>query len=161
VATLTTCIPVTAKEAFARGEFLAAHSYKVGLFRANASLGRSYDATANTVKYTDITTAVSDEVASGGGYTTGGNALATYASGPNNATPTAITGTGAWLDWTVDPAWTTATFTTAGCFFYDDTHANKLLLFIIDFGGDKTVTAGTLTITLPVAAAATAILKFP
>lgn len=159
MATLTTCIPVTAKEAFLRGEILSGHTYKMGLFRANASLGRSYSASANSVKYTDITAATSDEVASGGGYTTGGVTLATYASGPNNATPTAITGTGAWLDWSTDPSWSSATFTASGCFIYDDTHANKLIVGIWDFGGDKTVSAGTFTVTLPAAAAGTAIVQ--
>ena len=157
--TLTTCLPVTAKEAVFRGEILAAHVYKIGLFRANASLGRSYSATANTVKYADITAAVSDEVANGGGYTTGGATLATYASGPNNATPTVITGTGSWIDWTVDPTWTSATFTASGCFIYDDTHLNKLVLAVFDFGGDKTVTAGTFTVVLPAPAAATAVVQ--
>ncbi len=159
MATLTTCIPVTAKEAFLRGEILASHTFKIGLFRANASLGRSYSASANSVKYADVTAATSDEVASGGGYTTGGATLATYASGPNNATPTAITGTGSWLDWTTDPNWTSATFTASGCFIYDDSHANKLILAIFDFGGDKSVTSGTFTIVLPAAAAATAVLQ--
>ena len=159
MATLTTCIPSSAKEAFIRGEFLASHTYKIGFFRANASLGRSYSASANTVKYADITAATSDELANGNGYTTGGATLATYASGPNNATPTVETGTGAWIDWTVDPSWPASTFTTSGCFVYDDTHANKLILFIIDFGGDKSVSAGTITITLPAAAASTAIFQ--
>jgi len=34
-----------------------------------------------------------------------------------------------------------------------------LILFIIDFGGDKSVSAGTITITLPAAAASTAIFQ--
>jgi hypothetical protein len=159
MSTITTGVPVTWKEAQMRGEILAADTYKIGLFRANASLGRSYGPTvSNTVKYTDITTATSDEVASGGGYTTGGNTLATYASGPNNATPTVITGTGAWIDWTVDPTWTSATFVASGCFIYDNTHANKLIAYVIDFGGDKSVTSGTLTLILPTPGSGTAIL---
>jgi hypothetical protein len=161
VATLTTCIPVSAKENFARGLFLSSHTYKMGLFRANASLGRSYDASNNTLKYSQITAATSDELAASGNYSTGGVTLATYASGPDNTSPTTLTGTGAWIDWTVDPNWTTATFTASGCFVYDDTHADKCILFIIDFGGDKTVTSGTFTVQLPTPAAATAILKFP
>lgn len=159
MATLTTCIPVTAKEAILRGEILITHVFKMGLFRANASLGRSYSASANSVKYADVTAATSDEVANGSGYTTGGVTLATIASGPNNATPVTLTGTGAWLDWTTDPAWTSASFTSSGCFIYSDTHANKLILGIWDFGGDKTVTASTFTVVLPAAAAATAIVQ--
>lgn len=159
MATITTGMPVTAKEAWFRGEILHTDTFMLGLFRSNALLGRSYGPTSG-VKYTDITAATSDEVASGGGYTTTGVTLATYASGPNNATPTVITGTGAWLDWSTDPSWTSATFVAAGAFIYDNTHANKLILATYDFGGDVSVTAGTFTLTLPSPAATTAILKF-
>jgi hypothetical protein len=159
--TITSCIPSTAKEAFIRGEFLASHTYRMGLFRANASLGRNYNSTTNTRQYSQITTATSDEVASGGGYSTGGvTSLATYNSGPENVTPAGTpTGNGAWIDWTTDPSWTTATFTASGCFIYDDSHANKLLLCVIDFGGDKSVTSGTFTVQLPAAAYNTAIIQ--
>jgi len=155
MATLTTGMPVTYKEAIMRGEILAADTFKAMLFRANASLGRSYGPTSG-VKYTDITAATSDEVASGGGYTTGGNTLASFVSGPNNATPTVITGTGAWESWAT-LTWTSATFVTSGMAIYDNTHANKLIIGVYDFGGDKTVTAGTVTVTMPTAGAGTAI----
>jgi len=155
MATITTGMTVVNKEAMMRGEILTADTYKAALLRANASLGRSYGPSSN-LKYADITAATSDEVASGGGYTTGGNTLASYVSGPNNATPTVITGTGAWLSWATT-TWTSATFTTSGMAIYDNTHANKLVIGWYDFGGDKTVTAGTLTVTMPTAGAGTAI----
>ena len=157
--TLSSCIPSTAKEAFLRGEFLAAHTYKMGLFKANVSLLRNYNATTNTRQYSQITTATSDELANGSGYATFGFSL-TYASGPEGVTPVgAPTGAGAWIDYSVDPFWTTATFDTAGCFIYDDSHANKLLLCVIDFGGTKSVTSGTFTVQLPGAAYNTAIIQ--
>ena len=155
MAAVTTGMTVVIKEAVARGEILAADSYKICLLRANASLGRSYGP-SSYLKYADITAATSDEVASGAGYTTGGATLASYASGPNNATPTVITGTGAWLTWAT-VTWTSATFTASAAAIYDNTHANKLVLGWYDFGGDKTVTAGTLTLTMPTAAAGTAV----
>ncbi len=152
---ITTGMTVVAKEAFLRGELLSTDTNKMVLLRANASLGRSYGPTSG-LKYTDITAATSDEVASGGGYTTGGATLGTYVSGPNNATPTVITGTGAWLSWAT-VTWTSATFTTSGCAIYSNTHSNKLVLGWYDFGGDKIVTAGTLTVTMPTSGAGTAI----
>ena len=81
-------------------------------------------------------------------------------TGPNNATPTVITGTGAWWDWTTDPTWAAASFTASGGFIYNNTHANKLVLAIIDFGGDKVGTGGAFTYVLPAAAATTAIFQF-
>jgi hypothetical protein len=155
MAAITTGMPVTEKEADLRGEHAVGDTYKIVLLRANAALGRSYGPTSG-VKYADITAATSDEVASGGGYTTGGNTLASFVSGPNNATPTVITGTGAWVSWATT-TWTSATFTTAGCAIYNNTHANKIVRGWYDFGGDKTVTAGTLTVTMPTAGAGTAI----
>ena len=155
MSSVTTGMPVTIKEAMARGEILAADSFLIALLRANASLGRSYGPTTG-LKYADITAATSDQVASGAGYTTGGNTLGTYVSGPNNATPTVITGTGAWLSWATT-IWTSATFTASAAGIYDNTHANKLILGWYDFGGDKTITAGTLTLTMPTAAAGTAV----
>ena len=61
MSSLTSGIPVTAKEARASAEFALGDDYRFGLFRANASLGRSYGP-STTVKYADITTGTSDEL---------------------------------------------------------------------------------------------------
>lgn len=46
-----------------------------------------------------------------------------------------------------DSSWTTATFTARFATIWDDTIATDDLILTIDFGSDKTVTAGTFTIT--------------
>ena len=52
----------------------------------------------------------------------------------------------------------TATITARGALIYNSTQSNKAVA-VLDFGGDKTSTAGTFTIVFPTAAAGTAILQ--
>lgn len=82
-----------------------------------------------------------NEVANGSGYTTGGLTL----PGCTISTPTA----GKWVFDTTDvtTAWTTASFTARGVLIYNDTISPKRVLAAINFGSDRTVTAGTFTIT--------------
>ena len=49
-------------------------------------------------------------------------------------------------------------YTARGCLIYNDTNSDKSVA-TIDFGGDKTSTAGDFTIVFPAAAAATAIIR--
>jgi len=81
---------------------------------------------------------VTNEI-SGTGYTAGGATL-------QNVTWTESSGT-VTLDAT-DVSWTSATFTARYAVIYDDTPASPLdpLVCLIDFGTDKSVTAGTFTI---------------
>jgi hypothetical protein len=96
--------------------------------------------------YTTASTAYSatSEVSSGGGsqYTAGGNLLASQAvSNVNNV---------ATVDF-ADSVWgspTPATFTAAFGAIYNSTSSNKLVV-VLDFGGNKTCTSGTFTITFP------------
>lgn len=149
--TITSCLPdsfrkelMTASHNFAAS---GGHTFNTGLFKANASLGRSY--AKSTTNYSTITAATSDELANGSGYTTAGVAM-------TNVDPT--TGSNvAYTDWSNDPQWTGATFTTAGMFVYNTSASNKIVL-LIDFGGDQAV-SGTLTIVLPAAASGTAIIR--
>ena len=94
----------------------------------------------------------SGEVASGGGYTTAGNAL-------TSVTPALSTDT-ACCDFS-DTSWTTATITARGALIYnsDATPDNEQAVAVIDFGGDKTCTSGTFTIQFPTADASDAILR--
>lgn len=86
-----------------------------------------------TATDTDYTT--DNELASTGGYTQGGMTLA------NAAVTEAAT-----TKWDADDvAWTSATFTAYHAVIYDSTASNDLIVSI-DFGGAKTVTAGTFTI---------------
>jgi len=71
----------------------------------------------------------------GTGYTANGAAL---------TGKSVTTGTTTKFDAT-DTAWTTATFTAAHAVIYDVSNTSSLICSI-DFGGDKTVSAGTFTI---------------
>ncbi len=86
--------------------------------------------------YADITS----EVAAGGGYTTGGNALA------NKTVTEAARVTTLDAD---DVEWAAASFTAHGAILYDATTAgaaNQKLICFIDFGQDYTCTNGTFKI---------------
>ena len=86
-----------------------------------------------TATDTDYTT--NNELATAGGYTQGGATLASKA-----VTQAATT------KWDADDTeWTTATFTAYHAVIYDSTAGNDLIASI-DFGGAKTVAAGTFTI---------------
>lgn len=88
--------------------------------------------------YSDIT----NEVASGGGYTTGGATLGTKTTNYDATTNTLSLRAGA-------TSWTTATFTARYAVLYKDTGtaSTSPLLGYVNFGGDQTVTSGTFTIT--------------
>ena len=112
-------------------------TYKLALYTSSATLG------ATTTSFTTT------GQASGTGYTTGGGTL-------TNVTPTS-TGTTAVTDF-ADLTFGTATITARGCMIYNSSDSNKSVASI-DFGGDKTSTAGDFTIVFPAKAASTAIIR--
>ena len=57
-----------------------------------------------------------------------------------------------------DSSWSTATITARGALIYNSSASNKAVV-VLDFGGDKTSTAGTFTIQFPAADASNAILR--
>jgi len=111
--------------------------FKIALYTSSASLD------ATTTVYT-----TSNEVV-GTGYTAGGNTL-------TNVTPTS-SGTTALTDF-ADTTWSTATITARGAMIYNSSKANKAVC-ILDFGSDKTSTAGNFTIVFPVPDASNAIIR--
>ena len=113
------------------------NTFKLALYTSSATLGASTTAFTTT-----------NEV-SGTNYTSGGNAL-------TNVTPT-TSGTTAIVDF-ADLTFGTATVTARGCLIYNDTQANKAVA-AIDFGGDKTSTAGNFTIVFPSPTATGAIIQ--
>lgn len=94
-----------------------------------------------------------DEVANGSGYTSGGFAW----TAAQNTTP-ATSGTGAYWSWSVNPSWTSASFSTSGCMIYNSSASGRCV-YIGSFGGTQTVTSGTLTIVLPTNGVSTSILQ--
>jgi len=113
------------------------NSFKLALYTSSATLGATTTAFTTTGQ------------ASGTNYTSGGAAL-------TNVAPTS-SGTTGFTDFN-DLTFSTATVTARGCMIYNDTNSDKSVA-TIDFGGDKTSTAGDFTIVFPAAAASTAIIR--
>ena len=112
-------------------------TFKIALFTSSATLD------AATTAYS-----VTNEV-SGTGYTAGGNTL-------TNVTPT-TSGTTAFTDF-ADTTWSSATITARGALIYNSTEADAAVV-VLDFGSDKTSTAGDFTIQFPTADASDAIIR--
>jgi|TARA_Y100000114_G_scaffold144343_1_gene152817 hypothetical protein len=112
-------------------------TFKLALYTSSATLG------ATTTSF------VTTGQASGTNYTSGGGTLTKVA--PTTSGTTAFTDFG-------DLTFSTATVTARGCMIYNSSDSNKSVA-TIDFGGDKTSTAGDFTIVFPAAAASTAIIR--
>jgi hypothetical protein len=113
------------------------NTFKLALYDNNASFD------ASTTAYT-----ATNEI-SGTGYTAGGGTL-------TNIDPTA-TGTTAFIDFD-DLTFSTATITARGALIYNSTNGNRAVA-VLDFGADKTSTAGDFTIVFPTADSSTAIVR--
>jgi hypothetical protein len=115
-----------------------AQTFKIALYTSSATLS------AATTAYS-----VTNEV-SGTGYSAGGNTL-TISANPTTS------GTTAFLDF-ADTTWSSATITARGALIYKSGGSNPAVA-VLDFGADKTSTAGDFTIQFPAAAAGTAIIR--
>ena len=106
-------------------------AYKAALYLASATRGAG-----------DTVYSVTGEV-SGSGYSAGGVAVTT-------ATAPAVTGTTAFFTPSASIVYTTVTLATAfdAVLIYNDTSATKLAVSVHTFGS-QTITAGTLTLTMP------------
>ena len=124
----------------AKHNFLASggNSFKLALYTNSASF------TAATTAYT-----TSNEV-SGTNYSAGGSAL-------TNINPT-TSGTTAFTDFS-DLTFSSATITARGALIYNDTASGDPSVVVLDFGSDKTSTAGDFTIVFPAADASNAIIR--
>ena len=123
-------------------------TFKLALYTSSATLD------ATTTAYT-----ATNEV-SGAGYTAGGGTL-------TNLGGAVTSGTTAFTDFN-DLTFSNATITARGALIYNTTpsaqsNSNTALtdpaVAVLDFGSDKTSTAGDFTIIFPVAAASTAIIR--
>ena len=113
--------------------------FKIALYTNAATLG------ATTTAYS-----ATNEV-SGTGYVAAGNTL-TISANP------ASTGTTAFLDF-ADTTWSTATITARGALIYLANGGTNPAVAVLDFGSDKTSTAGDFTIVFPTADASNAIIR--
>lgn len=112
--------------------------FKIALFTSSATLD------ASTTVYS-----ATNEV-SGTGYSTGGETL-TISTNPTTS------GTTAYLSFS-NVTWSTATITARGALIYQSGGSNPAVA-VLDFGGDKTSTAGDFTIQFPTADASNAIIR--
>jgi hypothetical protein len=117
----------------------SANTFKLALYTSSADLGE------NTTAYTS-----SNEVASAGNYSAGGNTLVV------SVTPT-NTGNVAFISFS-NTSWANATITANGALIYNSSLANAAVA-VLAFGGDKTSTNGTFAVNFPTADATNAIIR--
>jgi hypothetical protein len=107
---------------------------------------------AASTNYSQIVT--NGDEASGAGYTVGGMLL-------TNVTPT-LSGTTALTNFSPNPTWVSATFSTNGCMIYNSSARGGVTGRAVschDFAGTQSVTSGTFTVVMPAADANNAILR--
>ena len=120
---------------------------KIPLYLSTASL----DATTTAYSTSGETTNTA-----GTAYTAGGATL-------TKVDPT-TSGTTAYVDF-ADATWATASFTARGALIYNSTPNTTSIsltnpaVIVLDFGGDKTVSAGSFTVQFPTASATDAIIR--
>ena len=115
-------------------------TFKLALYDSSASIG------ADTTSYA---VGISGQVPDSGQYAAGGGALV-------NAL-VSLNGTTAFVDFD-DLSFTGVTLTARGALLYNTSETNKSVC-VLDFGGDKTATAGTFTIQFPAANDTQAIIR--
>ena len=113
-------------------------TFKLAMYTNSASFD------ASTTAYT-----TSNEV-SGTGYSAGGGTLTRI--DPSSSGTTAFTSFS-------DLTFSTATVTARGALIYNDTATGDPTVIVLDFGADKTSTAGDFTIQFPTADSSTAIIR--
>jgi len=105
----------------------------------------------NSASFTAATTAyTSSNEVSGTGYTAKGAALTRV--DPSTSGTTALT------DFS-DLTFSTATVTARGALIFNDSASGDPSVVVLDFGGDKTSTAGDFTVVFPTADASNAIIR--
>jgi hypothetical protein len=138
------------------GNFMCT-SFKKELLEAKHNFLNSGGSTFNLALYTNsasftaATTAyTSSNEVSGTGYTAKGAAL-------TRVDPT-TSGTTAFTDFS-DLTFSTATITARGALIFNDSASGDPSVIVLDFGGDKTSTAGDFTVVFPTADSSNAIIR--
>jgi hypothetical protein len=132
------------KDVMLGDQHLDSDTLHIALYTSSATLDATTDGYITT-----------NEVASGGGYTTGGVALVSKTVEENS--------TSGVFD-AADPEWTSATFTARGALIYNKTLGDassntRGAIAVLDFGGDFTVAGGTFKIVFPANTASNAIVR--
>jgi len=130
------------------------HNFGVGVIRASTAADTFKIALYSTLATLGSTTTVyttQDEV-TGTGYVAGGNTLVI------SQVPTSTSAeTVAWFNF-ANSSWTTASFSADGALIYNSTQGNKAVA-VLNFGGTKTATAQTFTVTFPASTSDAAIIR--
>ena len=130
------------------------HNFGVGVVRASTAADTFKIALYSTLATLDSTTtaySATNEV-TGTGYVAGGNTLVI------SQVPTSTSSeTTAWLNFD-NSSWTTASFSADGALIYNSTQGNKAVA-VLKFGGTKTATAQTFTVTFPASTSDAAIIR--
>ena len=117
---------------------LDGHTLKLALYTSSATLGPTTTAFSTTNE------------SSGTNYTSGGATISNVA--------VSLSGTVAFVDFD-DVSFSSATISdAAGALIYNSSASNRAIA-VLDFGGTKAVSSGTLTVTLPSASATTALIR--
>ena len=117
---------------------LDGHTLKLALYTSSATLGPTTTAFSTTNE------------SSGTNYTSGGATISNVA--------VSLSGTVAFVDFD-DVSFSSATISAAaGALIYNSSASNRAIA-VLDFGSTKSVSRGTLTVTLPSASATTALIR--
>ena len=117
---------------------LDGHTLKLALYTSSATLGPTTTAFSTTNE------------SSGTNYSSGGATISNVA--------VSSSGTVAFVDFD-DVSFSSATISdAAGALIYNSSASNRAIA-VLDFGGTKSVSSGTLTVTLPSASATTALIR--
>jgi len=129
------------QEMLQAGQNLATDTLKMALYTAFSDIG----------PLTTVYTATNE--VTGTGYVAGGVAVtgATISTDVNTGT--------VYVDF-ADVSWPGANFVARGALIYNVTRSNKSVA-VLDFGSDKTFSAVSNTVTMPVNSATTALIRFP
>ena len=130
------------------------HNFGTGVIRATTAADTFKIALYSTLATLNSTTTVytTDNEVTGLGYTLGGNTLVISQDPTSTNTETV-----AWLNFQ-NSAWPSATFSAAGALIYNSTQGNKAVA-VLDFGGTKTATNQTFTVTFPASTSSAAIIR--
>lgn len=130
------------------------HNFGVGVIRASTAADTFKIALYSTLATLDSTTTVYTTLneVTGTGYTAGGNTLVISQVPTSTSTETT-----AWLNF-ANSSWTTASFSADGALIYNSTQGNKAVA-VLNFGGTKTATAQTFTVTFPASTSDAAIIR--
>jgi hypothetical protein len=132
------------QEMLQAGQNLATDTLRMALYTALSDIG------SLTTVYTTANEVVGTGYVAGGVAVTGAT-ISTDTTGPNAGT--------VYVDFN-DVSWPGANFIARGALIYNVTRSNKTVA-VLDFGSDKTFSAVSNTVVMPVNSATTALIRFP